>query len=141
VLAPKLPRGRCRRSSRSNEHSRFLDGVGRCAIAVCHDRVAGRERRLVLRGRRDALGALSGPLVQLIDADLHDDHTNILVQFACTVRYLNNTPVSHGASTRITLRLGPDCGTLLATCAGIPADRRRRDLITAARLESVAPAK
>ena len=86
------------------------------------------------------IGALGGPLVQFIDANVRDDHTDILVQFACTVRYLNNTPVSHGASTRITLRLGPDCGALLGNVPSeFPQIGGGGDLVTAARLESVAP--
>jgi tetratricopeptide (TPR) repeat protein len=86
------------------------------------------------------IAALSGPLVQIIDADMRDDHTDILVQFACTARYLNNTPVSHGASTRITLRLGPDCGALLGNVPPeFPQIGGGGDLVTAARLESVAP--
>ncbi|HEY0748993.1 MAG TPA: SPOR domain-containing protein [Steroidobacteraceae bacterium] len=81
-----------------------------------------------------------GPLVQLIDADTRDDHTNILVQFSCTVRFLSNTPVSHGKSTRITLRLGPDCGSPLSTVpAEFPQIGGGGELVTNARLESVAP--
>jgi len=86
------------------------------------------------------ISMLSGPLVQLIDADTHDDHTNILVQFACTVRFLSNTPVSHGTSTRITLRLGPDCGSLLGNVPPeFPQIGGGEDLVTSARLESIVP--
>jgi tetratricopeptide (TPR) repeat protein len=87
-----------------------------------------------------ASGVLSGPLVQLIDADTRDDHTNILVQFACSVRYLSNAPLSHGSSTRISLRLGPDCGALLGNVAPeFPPIGGGTELVTAARLESVVP--
>jgi hypothetical protein len=86
------------------------------------------------------ISLLGGPLVQLIDADSHEDHTNILVQFACTVRYLSNTPVSHGTSTRITLRLGPDCGSLLGSVPPeFPQIGGGEDLVTSARLESIVP--
>jgi hypothetical protein len=82
----------------------------------------------------------AGPLVQLIDADSRDDHTNVLVQFACTVRYLNNTPASHGSNTRITLRLGPDCGSLLYNVPPeFPQIGGGGELLTQARLESVVP--
>ena len=54
-----------------------------------------------------------GPLVQVIDTDERDDHADISVQFSCSVRYIANTPISHGNHTAITLRLGPDCGNLL----------------------------
>ncbi len=87
-----------------------------------------------------AAGMPSGPLVQLIDADSREDHTNVLIQFACTVRYLNNTPASHGSSTRITLRLGPDCGSLLNNVPPeFPQIGGGGELLTQARLESMLP--
>jgi tetratricopeptide (TPR) repeat protein len=83
---------------------------------------------------------MSGPLVQFIDADVRDDHTNLVVQFACSVRYLSNVPLSHGASTRITLRLGPDCGALLGNVTPeFPQIGGGADLMTSAHLESVVP--
>jgi tetratricopeptide (TPR) repeat protein len=83
---------------------------------------------------------MSGPLVQFIDADVRDDHTNLVVQFACSVRYLSNVPISHGASTRITLRLGPDCGALLGNVTPeFPQIGGAADLMTSAHLESVVP--
>jgi hypothetical protein len=86
------------------------------------------------------ISMLNGPLVQFIDADTHEDHTNILVQFSCTVRFLSNTPVSHGASTRITLRLGPDCGSLLGSVPPeFPQIGGGEDLVTSARVESTVP--
>ena len=82
----------------------------------------------------------SGPLIQLIDADERDDHTNILIQFACTVRYLNNMPANHGTDTRITLRLGPDCGALLNNVAPeFPQIGGGGELVRQARLESTVP--
>ena len=54
-----------------------------------------------------------GQLVQLIDTDERDDHADITVQFSCSARYIANMPANHGSSVRITLRLGPDCGSLL----------------------------
>jgi hypothetical protein len=82
----------------------------------------------------------SGALVQLIAADTRDDHTNILVQFSCSVHYLSNSPASHGSSTRITLRLGPDCGALLGgVVPEFPPISGGEDLLTSARLESVLP--
>jgi tetratricopeptide (TPR) repeat protein len=87
-----------------------------------------------------ALPMLGGPLVQLIDADTREEHTNVLVQFSCSVRYINNTPASHGTSTRITLRLGPDCGALLSNLPPeFPQIGGAADLLTGARVESVVP--
>ena len=52
----------------------------------------------------------TGRIVQFIDTQELEDHADISVEFACLVRYVTNIPASHGSSTRITLRLGPDCG-------------------------------
>ena len=60
---------------------------------------------------------LAGPLVQLIDADERDEHTNVAVEFSCSVRYVAHNPASHGSATTIRLRLGPDCA---AGAAGVP---------------------
>jgi len=60
---------------------------------------------------------LAGPLVQLIDADERDEHTNLAVEFSCSVRYVAHNPASHGSATTIRLRLGPDCP---AGGAGVP---------------------
>jgi hypothetical protein len=91
-------------------------------------------------GAARGLSMQGGPLVQLIDADTRDDHTNILVQFSCTVHFLSNVPASHGTNTRITLRLGPDCGSPLAMVAPeFPNIGGGGELVTNARLESVAP--
>jgi tetratricopeptide (TPR) repeat protein len=64
-----------------------------------------------------ARAQLAGPLVQLIDADERDEHTNVAVEFSCSVRYVAHNPASHGSATTIRLRLGPDCA---AGAAGVP---------------------
>jgi hypothetical protein len=81
-----------------------------------------------------------GPLVQVIDTDLREDHADISVQFACSVRYLGNTPINHGSSTKIRLRLGPDCGSLVNSVqAELPLVGGGGDLVTDARVESIVP--
>jgi tetratricopeptide (TPR) repeat protein len=81
-----------------------------------------------------------GPLVQVIDTDERDDHADISVQFACSVRYIANTPVSRGSSTSIRLRLGPDCGGLLNSFPPeLPLVGGGGQLVTGARVESLAP--
>jgi hypothetical protein len=83
---------------------------------------------------------LQGPLVQVIDADERDDHADISVQFACSVRYLTNTPISHGRSTTIRLRLGPDCGSLQNSVpTETPLVGGGGQLVTGARLDSIVP--
>ena len=81
-----------------------------------------------------------GPIVQLIDSQDYEDHTDISVTFACSVRYVTNVPVSHGGSTLITLQLGPDCGTQLGTIPPeLPLVGGGGNLVTGARVESVVP--
>src|SRR5579864_6079670 len=81
-----------------------------------------------------------GPLVQVIDANERDDHVDISVQFSCSARYISNTPISHGSSTTITLRLGPDCGTLLNVFPPeVPLVGGGGQLVTGARVDSVVP--
>lgn len=81
-----------------------------------------------------------GPIVQLIDAQEIDDHVDISIQFACSVRYIANTPVSHGTSTVITLRLGPDCGTQFSSLPPeLPLVGGGGQLITGARVDSIVP--
>ncbi len=81
-----------------------------------------------------------GPIVQLIDAQEREDHTDISIQFACSVRYVTNAPASHGSSTTITLRLGPDCGTQLGTIPPeLPLVGGGGSLVTGARVDSVVP--
>jgi hypothetical protein len=81
-----------------------------------------------------------GPLVQVIDASERDDHTDISVQFACSARYISNTPISRGTGTTITLRLGPDCGNLLNIVPPeLPLVGGGGQLVTGARVDSVVP--
>ena len=69
-----------------------------------------------------------------------EDHTDISVQFACSVRYITNAPLDHGSSTTITLRLGPDCGTRLSSVAPeLPLVGGGGELVTGARVDSVVP--
>jgi len=87
-----------------------------------------------------APGLPLGPIVQLIDTQEHEDHADISIQFACSVRYVTNTPVSHGSSTTITLRLGPDCGTQLGTIPPeLPLVGGGGQLVTGARVDSNLP--
>jgi tetratricopeptide (TPR) repeat protein len=81
-----------------------------------------------------------GQLVQVIDTDERDDHADITVQFSCTARYITNMPLNHGNSVRITLRLGPDCGSLLgAFPPEMPLVGGGGRLVTDARVESTVP--
>jgi hypothetical protein len=81
-----------------------------------------------------------GPLVQVIDTDEREDHADISVQFACSVRYISNMPISHGSSTSIRLRLGPDCGSLVSSFpAELPLVGGGGKLVTGARVESFVP--
>lgn len=85
-------------------------------------------------------GLSLGPLVQIIDTDERADHADISVQFACSARYIGNTPRDHGRSTTIRLRLGPDCGSLLnGLPPEIPLVGGNGQLVTGARVESVMP--
>lgn len=87
-----------------------------------------------------ALSMPSGPLVQLIDTNLQPDHADITVQFSCSARYLTNMPANFGSSTRIRLRLGPDCGSLLSVVPPeFPQVGGGGELVTGARLESLVP--
>jgi tetratricopeptide (TPR) repeat protein len=81
-----------------------------------------------------------GPIVQLIDTQEAEDHTDISVQFACSARYVANTPVSHGTGTTITLRLGPDCGTQFSSLPPeLPLVGGGGQLVTGARVDSIVP--
>jgi len=82
----------------------------------------------------------AGALVELIDTDQREDHTDVTVQFSCSMNYMGNNPVSHGTSTRISLRLGADCGNALGTIPPeVPVIGGGGDLVTAARLDSIVP--
>ena len=81
-----------------------------------------------------------GPIVQLIDTQELEDHADISIQFACSVRYVANTPVSHGTGTTITLRLGPDCGTQFSSLPPeLPLVGGGGNLVTGARVDSIVP--
>ncbi len=81
-----------------------------------------------------------GPLVQLIDTTESEDHADVSIQFSCSVRYISNTPVSHGSSTKITLRLGPDCGTQFGSPPPeLPLVGGGGGLVTGARVDSYVP--
>ncbi len=85
-------------------------------------------------------GAPFGPLVQLIDTQERDDQAEISIQFACSVRYVTNTPVSHGTGTTITLRLGPDCGNQFNSIPPeLPLVGGGGQLVTGARVDSMLP--
>jgi len=76
----------------------------------------------------------------VIDTEQHEDHADITVQFACTVHYIANLPANHGTSTRITLRLGPDCGPRLGSFPPeFPLIGGGGDLVTNASVESTVP--
>ena len=84
--------------------------------------------------------APSGPLVQFIDAHENGDNVDISIEFACSMRYVANNPASHGASTKITLRLGPDCGNPFGVFPPeLPLVGGGGDLVTGARVDSLVP--
>ena len=86
------------------------------------------------------LAVPGGLFVQFVDTNLQPDYADINIQFSCTARYITNTPANFGSSTRITLRLGPDCGSLLTVFpAELPPIGSGGDLVTNARVESVVP--
>lgn len=86
-------------------------------------------------GGGTARAQFAGPLVQLVDADERDEHTNLAVEFSCSVRYVAHTPASHGSATAIRLRLGPDCPAGTDGAPQIPAVGGSSALDITARLE------
>ncbi len=109
-------------------------------------RVRGRGRALMLPLALVAIFAgppearAAGPIVQLIDTQVHEDHADLSVQFSCSVRYVNNAPASHGSHVTITLRLGLDCGTQFGTIPPeLPLVGGADSLVTGARVDSVVP--
>jgi tetratricopeptide (TPR) repeat protein len=80
-------------------------------------------------------------LLQFIDAQEGEGHTDISAQFGCTVSYLGNAPRNHGNLTVVTLRLGPDCGPPLMTITPeLPLiGGTGSHLVSAVRLESSMP--
>lgn len=81
-----------------------------------------------------------GPLVQFVDTAQHDGYADVTVQFACSVHFISSSPVDHGSSTTITLRLGPDCGSLLNVLTPeLPLVGGGGELVTGARVDGVVP--
>src|SRR5579859_5571205 len=81
-----------------------------------------------------------GQLVQFVDASERDDHVDISIEFSCSARYISNIPVSRGNTTTITLRLGPDCGSLnYSFPPELPLVGGGGELVTGARVDSVVP--
>ena len=82
----------------------------------------------------------AGPIVQLIDATLAEDHADLSIQFSCQVRFITNTPVSHGSRVTISFRLTPDCGTQFGTVAPeLPLVGGGASLVTGARVNGIVP--
>ena len=95
---------------------------------------------LALMGQAwSALPLRGGPLVQFIDTNEHDDYADVTVQFSCSVHYIATSPIDHGGSATITLRLGVDCGNLLNAVPPEFPPLSGGTLLTNARLESVVP--
>lgn len=82
---------------------------------------------------------IDSQLLEVIEAQEGEGHTDISAQFACTVSYLGNAPLNRGKLTVITLRLGPDCGPfLMSLTPELPlVGGTGAHLVTAARLESI----
>jgi tetratricopeptide (TPR) repeat protein len=86
------------------------------------------------------VGTFAGPMVRFIDTQELEDHADISIEFACSVRYVTNVPASHGESTKITLRLGPDCGPQLSSVIPeLPLVGGGGQLVTGARVDSILP--
>lgn len=103
---------------------------------------------LLLAGAIAAPALAAGPLqrpdvtlLQFIDAQENEGHTDISAQFGCTVTYLGNAPRNHGNLTVVNLRLGPDCGPPLMTITPeLPLiGGTGAHLVSAVRLESSMP--
>jgi len=79
-------------------------------------------------------------MVRFIDTQELEDHADISIEFACSVRYVINIPANHGDSTKITLRLGPDCGPQLSPLLPeLPVVGGGGQLVTGARVDSIIP--
>ena len=88
-----------------------------------------------------ASAQVGGRIVEIIDATRRDGHTNLNIQFSCTMRYIAHTPATAGTETMIRFRPGTDCG-LGAVSSGlneIPSISGADDLLKNARLEDGAP--
>lgn len=80
-------------------------------------------------------------IVDIIDASKREDHTNITIQFSCTLRYITHSPATGGSETMIRFRPGPDCGLGLINSGlnEIPSVAGTDGLLGNARLEDGAP--
>ena len=108
------------------------------AAAVCIDTAAYAAGAGAVNVPSQPLAA--GPIVQLIDAQLREDHADISVQFSCQVRYITNSPASHGSRVRISFRLGTDCGTQFGTISPeLPVVSGGESLVTGARVDAIVP--
>ncbi len=105
-----------------------------CSIASAAFGAAPAPPPVVLGLRPDA------QLLQFIDANENEGHTDVSVQFVCTAFYLGNVPLNHGKSTIIRLRLGPDCGPFQSSLVPeLPLVGGGGQIVTSARLEQVVP--
>ncbi len=80
-------------------------------------------------------------IVDIIDASTRDDHTNLTVQFSCTMRYIAHNPATSGSETLVRFRPGTDCGLGLNPSGlnEIPSVSGTDGLLKNARLEDGAP--
>jgi tetratricopeptide (TPR) repeat protein len=83
----------------------------------------------------------SSHLVDIIDARRSDDHTDITIQFTCTMRYVSHAPADSGLETTVRFRPGPDCGLgpLFSGVSEIASVSGTDDLMKNARLEDGGP--
>jgi len=80
------------------------------------------------------IGVSAGPMVKFIDTQELEDHADISIEFACSVRYVTNVPASHGESNENYAAARPDCGPQLSavtrscpwSAAAASCDRRTR---------------
>jgi len=88
-----------------------------------------------------ARAQLGSHFVDLIDARRSDDHTDITIQFTCTMRYVTHAPPDSGLETTVRLRPGPDCGLgpLFSGVSEIAPVSGTDELMKNARLEDGGP--
>lgn len=136
MIGQAQPRGLRPQTARS----RFLALLG--GIAAMHANLPASAGPAPLPSPAPAAGqSISiGPIVQFIDAQDFGDHTDITIQFACSARFVSNTPTNHGTHTTITLKLGPDCGPPVGTLPPqLPLVGGGGNLVTGARVDSLVP--
>jgi tetratricopeptide (TPR) repeat protein len=66
-----------------------------------------------------AARAQAGRLLSDAAVSERDDHLDLAIEFSCTMRYQTHAPASEGASVRVVLQPGPDCGV----GPGFPTER------------------